>query len=85
VADKNLETAAGAHDRSLAVLRKAEIEAAAGAISVPVNCGQQLYDVVDVTDASAGLAAAGRRVIGMTLVYRPQRGEYRQRLELGGV
>ena len=52
---------------------------------VPVNCGQQLYDVIEVTDARAGLAAAKRRVLGMTLVYQPQRGEYFQRLELGGV
>lgn len=69
----------------MALLRKAEIYAISGALLVPVNCGQQLYDVIDVTDARAGLSAAKRRVLGMTLVYRPQRGEYLQRLEIGGV
>ena len=61
------------------------VEAVNGAILIPVNCGQQLYDVVDITDSRAGLETAKRRVIGLTLVYRPRRGEYQQRLLLGGV
>jgi hypothetical protein len=65
--------------------RLAEMEAVNGAILAPVNCGQQLYDVVDITDSRAGLSATRRRVIGLTLVYRPRRGEYQQRLLLGGV
>ena len=85
VADRNLNTTAKGYQRGEALLRKAEIAAVGGAILVPVNCGQQLYDVIDVTDALAGLAAVKRRVLGMTLIYRPQRGEYLQRLELGGV
>ena len=85
VDDRNLGTTTQRHQRGAALLRKAEIEAVGGAILVPVNCGQQLYDVIIVTDAGAGLAAVKRRVLGMTLVYRPQRAEYIQRLELGGV
>jgi len=85
VEDKNLDTVTKAGERGEAYLRQAEIEAAEGAILTPVNCGQQLYDVVDITDSRAGLEAAKRRVIGLTLVYRPRRGEYQQRLLLGGV
>lgn len=85
VDDRNLGTTTQGHQRGTAFLRKAEIDAVGGAILVPVNCGQQLYDVIAVTDTGAGLAAVKRRVLGMTLVYRPQRGEYIQRLELGGV
>ncbi|MDD5339133.1 MAG: hypothetical protein PHG35_06985 [Dehalococcoidales bacterium] len=85
VDDRNLTTTAQGGQRGLALLRKAEIYAISGAVLVPVNCGQQLYDVIDVTDARGGLSEAKRRVLGMTLVYRPQRGEYLQRLELGGV
>lgn len=85
VDDRNLSTTAQGYQRGTALLRKAEIDAAGGAILVPVNCGQQLYDVIDVTDAGAGLASVKRRVLGSTLIYRPQRGEYLQRLELGGV
>ena len=85
VEDKNLDTVARAEQRGEAYLRQAEMESVDGAILTPVNCGQQLYDVVDITDNRAGLTAAKRRVIGLTLVYRPRRGEYQQRLILGGV
>ena len=57
-----------------------------GEITVPVNCGQELHDVVEITDARAGLASARRRVVGMALDYRrdgPPR--YVLRLSLGGV
>jgi hypothetical protein len=85
IEDKNIESAAAAEDRGQSHLRKAEMAAASGAILVPVNCGQQLYDVIDITDSRASLAAAKRRVNGLTLVYNPRRGEYRQRLLLSGV
>ena len=85
IGDRNLNTVAKAQQRGDACLRQAEIEAAGGTITIPVNCGQQLYDVIAVTDARAGLNAVKKRVLGMALVYQPQRGEYFQRLELGGV
>ena len=64
VEDLNLDTIAKAADRAAAWLRKAEIESISGFIRIPVNCGQQLYDVVEITDARAGLSAAKRRVLG---------------------
>jgi hypothetical protein len=83
VGDRNIGTVAEAQQRGQAYLRKAEIGAAGGEIIVPVNCGQQLYDVVDVTDERAGLDEAKKRVLGIVLSYNPGRGEYRQRLSLG--
>jgi hypothetical protein len=83
--DRNIESVAAAEARGESYLRKVAMAAISGAILIPVNCGQQLYDVIDITDSRAGLAAAKRRVNGLTLVYSPQRGEYRQRLLLGGV
>ena len=85
VEDRNLDTVAQAGDRGEAYLREAEVESVGGAIRVPVNCGQQLYDVVDVTDGAAGLSSAKRRVMAMALVYRPDQGKYEQRLSLGAV
>ena len=85
IRDRNLNTVAEAQQRGDACLRQAEIEAAGGMIIIPVNCGQQLYDVIAVTDARAGLDAVKKRVLGMMLVYQPPRGEYSQRLELGAV
>jgi hypothetical protein len=83
--DRNLSSSTQGYQRGAALLRKAAIVAVGGAVLIPVNCGQQVYDVIDITDTGAGLTAAKRRVLGITLSYRPQRGEYLQRLELGGV
>ncbi|MFA5309662.1 MAG: hypothetical protein WC370_09300 [Dehalococcoidales bacterium] len=83
--DKNLNTLSEARQRGDACLRQAALAAEGGILVTPVNCGQQLYDVISVTDVPAGLSAAKKRVMGTVLVYQPQRGEYFQRLELGGV
>ncbi|MCH7999390.1 MAG: hypothetical protein IIA91_07920 [Chloroflexi bacterium] len=86
VHDLNLTTVAQAEDRGDAVLRKAALTAEDGEIAAPVNCGQELYDVVDVTDAGAGLSAAKRRVLGIELRYSTgAKAAYEQRLGLGGV
>ncbi len=83
--DKNIDTVARAEQRGAAYLRKAEIESASGIIRIPVNCGQQLYDVIGITDSRAGLSAKKKRVMGLTLIYHPLRGEYEQWLLLGAV
>jgi len=85
VEDRNIDTVAKAQQRGSAYLRQAEMEATSGEIRIPVSCGQQLYDVVDITDSRAGLGAEKKRVLGITLSYAPQRGEYEQRLLLGAV
>jgi len=85
VEDSNIDTVAKAQARGEAYLRQAEIESAGGAITVPVNCGQQLYDVIDITDSRAGLSGEKKRVLGLALVYSPSRGEYEERLSLGEV
>lgn len=83
--DSELETAAVALERGEARLRAAEIEATGGSIRVPANCGQQLYDVVEITDARAGLAGARRRIMGLVLEYDTRYGKYEHTLLLGGV
>jgi hypothetical protein len=85
VADRNIGTVSQADDRGEALMRNFETEAISGVIRVPVNCGQQLYDVVDITDNRSGLSAAMRRVLGIVLSYQPTSGEYVQQLILGGV
>ncbi len=85
VQDRNLDTLARVHERGETLLRKEEILAAKGEITVPVNCGQQLYDVIEVTDVRAGLNAVKQRIMGMTFSYEPRRGCYQQRLTLGAL
>ena len=83
--DGNINTVAEAQQRGEAYLRQADIESASGSILVPVNCGQQLYDVIDITDSRVGLTSEKKRVLGFILVYSTRRGEYSQRLYLGAV
>ena len=83
--DRNLDSVAKAEDRGEAYLREVEIESASGAIRIPVNCGQQLYDVIDITDSRAGLDVEKKRVLGLILVFNPGRAHYEQWLALGAV
>lgn len=87
VQDLNLTTAADAQSRSDALLREATMASRAEEIVVPANCGQELYDVVTVTDARAGLNAASRRVTGLSLRYSRSSADptYAMRLRLGAV
>jgi len=83
--DRNIDTVTKAEQRGEAYLRESEIESAGGTIHIPVNCGQQLFDVIDITDSRAGLTVEKKRVLGLTLIHNPRRGEYEQRLSLGAV
>lgn len=85
IEDKNLGDVTEAAARGAACLRAIEMASMTGSILVPVNCGQQLYDVIDITDIRAGLASAKRRVWGISLEYQPEKGRYEQRLSLGAV
>jgi len=83
VDDRNLTTVAQAETRAGAVLRAAALAGTSGEITVPVNCGQELYDVIEVTDPAAGLAAARRRVLGIAMRYSTgERPVYEQRIAL---
>ena len=85
VEDRNLDTVAKVEDRGDAYLREAEMKSGDGVITIPTNCGEQLYDVIDTTDSRAGLDAKKRRVMGITLIFNPSRAQYEQRLTLGAV
>ncbi len=87
VHDLNLTTAAQLQERVDALMRKAAMASLDGEIVVPVNCGQELYDVVTVTDAAAGLSEACRRVLGISLHYSRAGASpvYQMRLRLGAV
>ena len=85
IEDRNLGTVSEAGERGAATIRKAAVDAQYGHLVVPVNCGQQLCDVIDVTDIRAGVIAAKKRVVGIRLVYEPDKGRYLQRLLLAAV
>ncbi|MEE8159371.1 MAG: sialidase family protein [Dehalococcoidia bacterium] len=86
--DLNLDTQAKAQERSDSLLEVEERRLLTGIIEVPVNCGQELYDLIEVTDSRAGLVAAKRRIVGIHLLYSRGPGkkpQYTQTLSLVGV
>jgi hypothetical protein len=83
--DRNINTVSAGQTLGNTYLRRAEIESFSGMIVVLVNCGQQLFDVIDITDCRIKLSNTKRRVMGIVLSYYPDRGEYEQKLLLGGV
>jgi hypothetical protein len=85
VHDINLSTAEEVQGRADAELHRHKLAAQDGEVIVPMNCGQELYDVIEVTDERAGLLAQRKRVLGLRLLYSPERARCEQRLRLGGV
>jgi len=85
VLDRNIGSVPEAQARGEAYLRKAAIRSEGGLIRVPLNSGQELYDVIEVTDERAGLTAAKRRVLGMSMLYDTRKGIYEQKLYLGAI
>jgi hypothetical protein len=89
VNDLNLTSTALAADRAASDLRAAAVRDRRDEITVfGVNCGQELYDVITLTDAQAGFDAAKRRVLGLTWRYATGSGpsrtpRYDMTLELG--
>jgi len=90
VFDLNATTQAKAEDRATFALRKETLAVPHGELVSPMSCGQEVNDVVAVTDPLAGLSAVDYRVMGVELRYvRRSRARhspvYEQRLLLGAV
>ncbi len=83
VQDLNLNTVLLAQQRGDALLRKAEISSKLSQITVPTNCGQELWDVVEVNDSRAGFQAKKYRLVGLEVDFSPLRQRYQQKLSLG--
>jgi len=65
------------------ILRKAALEANPATITIPPNVGQELLDVVEVTDARCGISAQNYRVQAIQTDYDCDQGQFDQRLTLG--
>lgn len=80
-------SAAAVAEVAIGLVREAAALTPAGAIEVPVNCGQELWDVITITLPQAGWTApTTARVTGLRLEYeREPDARYRQVITLGGV
>ena len=81
--DANLEEADQAAKRAVALLRSQQTQATQATILVPTNCGQELYDVIAVTDARSGIDQEKHRVLAIHTDYDRRTAQYEQRLTLG--
>ena len=87
VIDRSLTTADAATSRAQDELRARGVLTPHARITVPVNAGQQLYDVISVTDPVIGWTGESMRVAGLRTRYSigGARPIYQQELDLGGV
>ena len=79
-------SAADASRRGTRELRRGEIWGAyTGWCQVPVNCGQEEFDVITITDVAGGVTLIQRRVLGIETTWKKLGGSYFQKLLLGAV
>jgi hypothetical protein len=80
--DPNLQDATRAQERADALLREASLRAERGNLVVPTNVGQELLDVVEVTDERCGISEVNYRVQAIQTAYDCSKAIYTQRLSL---
>jgi hypothetical protein len=78
-----IPTTAQAGDVASAILAKMRLTGKRGVILIPPNCGQELFDVVQITDSGANQQAVKFRVVGIRFEYNPKQARYEHRLILG--
>jgi hypothetical protein len=81
--DPNLGSAARAQERADAILRKESLRTQGGQITIPVNCGQELYDVITITDTRCGISSKKYRVLDIETALSLRQWLYEQRLTVG--
>jgi len=80
--DPNLRTATRTQERADAILRTESLRAERGNLVIPTNCGQELYDVITVTDERCGISQEKYRVTSIETRYQASQAVYTQRLSL---
>jgi len=81
--DPNLQSAARAQERADAILRRESLRARGGQITIPVNCGQEIYDVITITDDRCGISSKKYRVLDIETALSLRQWLYQQRLTVG--
>ena len=79
----NLQTSTRAQERADAILRQMSLRAERGNLVIPTNVGQELLDVVEVTDARCGIDQDKYRVTAIDTTLDRRSHRYDQRLTLG--
>lgn len=81
----SITTAALAAQAADASLEKARLQAKDGFITLPPNCGVELFDVITIYDELCCQEGISFRVVAISLLFNAQDGTYQQQLALGEV
>lgn len=81
--DLAIPLTAQAAEVAAAILSKIRITTKKGLILIPPNCGQELFDVVQISDSGANQSAVKFRVVGIRFEYNPRQARYEHCLLLG--
>lgn len=77
-----IPTESQAASMASALLSKMRLTGKRGVILIPPNCGQELFDVVQISDSGANQQAVSFRVVGIRFEYNTRVSLYRQQLIL---
>jgi len=78
-----IPTTAQAGNMASAVLSKMRLTGRRAVILIPPNCGQELFDLVQIIDKQANQSDAKYRVVGVRFEYNPRQARYHHKLILG--
>jgi hypothetical protein len=72
-----------AESMASAVLSKMRLTKTRGVILIPPNCGQELFDTMQISDSGANQYAVKLRVVGIRFEYNQKQARFEHRLILG--
>jgi len=79
----SIPTESQAQSVAQAILDKHRLTGKPGFITIPPNCGVELWDVIQLTDELCNQNADNYRVLGVRFEYEPKRSRYEHKLILG--
>lgn len=82
--DPSLNNATRTQERADAILRRNSLESQGGGqITVPANVGQELFDVVTITDKRCGIVSKKFRITAIQTAYNRRNATFTQKLTIG--
>lgn len=83
--DTAISTSSQAVDVASAILAKIRLNGKRGFIVIPPNCGQELFDVIEVTDNKCAQWAQEYRVTGIYFEFNCKQARYENRIILNSI
>ena len=78
----SIPTSSKAADVADAILKKQRLSKQRGFITIPPNCGAELWDVIQVTDKLCAQSGSKYRIVAISFDYEPRQRRYQHKLFL---